>query len=140
MALEVPTSMDDLIYFTNRTIMLEEGSGKAKAWVYRKVCPECGKAKMGKPINEKTGKAKIRSTEYICPECGYTEEKSEHEETLTVEIQYTCPYCQHVGEATTPCVRKTWNGVKAYVFECDGCGKKVGVSKKMKAPKAKKKK
>ena len=133
MAVQAPTSMDDLVYFTNRVHDIDGGKAKIKAWVYRKECPSCGKAKMGKPVNK--GKVKVRSPEYVCPECGYTEEKKEHEDTLTVEVQYTCPYCGHSGEATTPYTRKTWNGVKAYVFVCDSCGKKIGITKKMKAPK-----
>jgi len=46
--LNEPESMEDVIYFTNRT--LEEGKGKIKAWVYKKECPKCNIAKMGKPV------------------------------------------------------------------------------------------
>ena len=127
-----PESMDECIYFTNRTL---ENNGKIKAWVYKADCPECGKAKMGKPVVK--GKVKIRAKEYVCPECGHTEEKSEHEPKLDVEVIYTCPYCGKSGEATTPYVRKTWQGVKAYVFTCDGCNEKIGITKKMKKSKKK---
>jgi hypothetical protein len=130
MALTHPQNMDELIYFTNRTIL---DGGKIKAWVYKKECPECGKGRMGKPVEK--GKVKIRASEYVCPECSYSEEKKEHEESLTVEVAYTCPFCKHIGEATTPYKRKTWKGVPSYVFVCEGCGEKIGISKKMKAPK-----
>lgn len=124
-----PESMEQLVYFTNRSI----GNGKIKAWVYKKECPKCHKAKMGKPVEK--GKVKIRASEYVCPECGFTEEKKIHEDTLTVEVKYTCPHCGNTGEATTPYIRKTFECVKAYVFECGKCGKKIGITKKMKKPK-----
>ncbi len=124
-----PESMDDLIYFTNR----KKDNLIIKAWVYKKECPQCHKAKMGKPVEK--GKVKIRAPEYICPGCGFKEEKKEHEDTLTVEIIYTCPHCSNQGEATTPYIRKSFEGVKSYVFECGKCGKKIGITKKMKATK-----
>ena len=40
MALKEPSSMDECIYFTNRTLV--GGKGKIRAWVYRKFCPKCG--------------------------------------------------------------------------------------------------
>lgn len=129
----IPEDMDDLIYFTRRA----EGDIKTMAWVYKKECPKCKKAKMGKPKDPKTGKTKIRSKEYICPECEYTEEKKEHEEQLTVEIQYTCTACKKTGETTTPCKRKSFQGVQSYVYTCNDCGEKMGVTKKMKKPKKK---
>ncbi len=49
--------MEDCIYFTNRTI----DSGKIKAWVLKELCPECKKALMSKPKDEKTGRPKIRA-------------------------------------------------------------------------------
>ena len=100
-----PTSMEELIYLTNRKV----GDGNIMAWVYKKECPKCCKALMGKPRDEKTGKAKIRAKEYTCPECGYTVEKQEFDQTLKVEIKYKCPYCGNEGETTTECKRK--NGV-----------------------------
>jgi len=127
-----PESMDDLIYFTRRAI----GTGKAMAWVYKKECPECHKAKMGKPVDK--GHVKIRAKEYVCPECGFTEEKDVHEESLQVEAKYTCPHCGKEGTGTTECKRKTFEGVKAYVVECEHCGGKIGITKKMKAGKKKK--
>jgi len=101
-----PKSMEHLVYFTNRAV----GNGKVKAWVYRKDCPKCHKAKMGKPIEK--GKVKTKAPEYVCPECGYKEGKKEHEDTLTVEIKYACPYCGNSGEATTEYKRKSFEGVR----------------------------
>ncbi|MFO8016093.1 MAG: hypothetical protein R6U32_03240 [Candidatus Woesearchaeota archaeon] len=130
--LEQPKSMDECVYFTRRTL---ENGGKIMAWAYRIDCPKCGKAKMGKPVEK--GKVKRRAKEYICPECGHTEEKEEHEPKLTLEVIYTCPHCGHEGEAKTEYKRKTFEGVPAYVFKCEKCGNKIGVTKKMKEGKKK---
>ena len=128
--LQLPNSMNECLYFTNR--------GDILAWVYKKECPECHKAKMGKPVEK--GKIKMRAKEYVCPECGYSEEKNEHEESCTVECQYTCPECGKEGEGTTPYKRKTFQGVKAFVVECEHCQAKIPLTKKLKEPKKKKKK
>ncbi len=122
-----PDSMDELIYFTNRTL---DNNGKIKAWVYKAECTKCHKARMGKPVEK--GKVKIRAGEYVCPECGHSEPKDVHEKGLVVEIIYTCPFCGHIGEATTEYRRRNFNGVPSYVFTCDGCGKKIGITRKMK--------
>ncbi|MFQ5474234.1 MAG: hypothetical protein ACE5DM_00190 [Candidatus Nanoarchaeia archaeon] len=129
-----PTSMKELIYFTNRDI----GEGKATAWVYRGDCPKCRKGRMGKPVNEKTGKPKIRAKEYVCPECGNTVEKKEYEETLECEIKYRCPVCRHEGEITVPYKRKKFGGKDAVVFKCGKCSEKIAITKKMADPKEKK--
>jgi predicted RNA-binding Zn-ribbon protein involved in translation (DUF1610 family) len=134
MALIQPTSTNDLLYFSNRL----DGNQRIKAWVYKKTCPQCGKAKMGKPVDEKKGKVKIRATEYICPGCGYAEDKKSHEESCTLEAVYTCGSCGKSGEATISYKRKTYMGVPSYVFECSHCGVKIAITKKMKALKAKK--
>jgi len=131
-----PESMEECLYFTNRT--LEEGKGQAMAWVFKSDCPECGKVKMGKPVDPKTGKVKIRAKEYICPECGHIVPKEEFESTMTMNIKYTCPFCSNEGEATTEYQLKSYKGVKAYIFECSKCKEKIGVTKKMKAIKKKK--
>ena len=128
-----PESMNECLYFTNRTI---GDLGKAKAWVYKKLCPKCGKVKMGKPIVK--GKVKIRAKEYVCPECGYVEEKKEHEESLKLELKYTCPECECEGDGEAPYIWKTFEGVKSILFICDNCDKKIAVTKKMKDPKKKK--
>ncbi len=135
MAVKEPESMDEVVYFTNRFL---ENDGKAKAWAYRIDCPECSNAKMGKPVEK--GKIKRRAKEYICPECGHTEEAKEHEKKLVIEVIYTCPHCSHEGTATTEYKRKTFQGVPAYVFNCENCGEKIGITKKMKSKKEKKKK
>lgn len=126
--------MDECVYFTRRAV----DGGKVMAWVFRQPCPKCEKGVMGKPLDEKTGRARIRANEYVCPECKYTVEKEEHEDTLTCCIKYTCQSCKHEGETEVPYKRKSWQGVKAIVYTCDGCKAKWGVTKKMKAPKKKK--
>ena len=137
MSIKIPESMDECLYFTNRTLGEE---GHAKAWVYKVNCPKCGKAKMGKPLNEKTGRPKIRAKEYVCPECGHTEEKVEHEEKLNMQIIYTCQFCGHEGEIEVLFKRKTFQGAKSVIFECAGCGQKIGITKKLKDLKKKKSK
>lgn len=126
--------MDDLIYFTRRKIGDKE-QGFVMAWVYRKLCPKCGKAKMGKPVEK--GKVKIRAKEYVCPNCGYSEEKKEHEESLTLEAKYVCPFCLKEGTATSEYKKKMVDGVPSYVITCEHCGKKIAITKKMKEGKKK---
>jgi len=138
MAVKEPESMNDLVYFTRRAV----GEGKVMAWVYRGICPECKKARMGKPINPKTKKPMTRATEYECPECKYRVPKEEYEETLECEIKYTCPKCKHEGETIVPFKRKTVQlfdeesqkkkAAKAIVFNCESCGEKILITKKMK--------
>ena len=125
--MKVPKSMEGCLYFTNRENML--------AWVYRKICPKCKKAKMGKPIIK--GKVKIRAKKYVCPECGYTEEKTEHEESLILEAQYTCPECGKKGESTGQYKRKRYKGIDAYVIKCQHCGAQIPITKKLKKIKVK---
>ncbi len=127
MALKLPDSMDDLVYWTNRAI----GEGKATVWVYRKDCPKCKKAKMGKPEND-TGGVKIRATEYICPACKYSVEKTEYEESLDACAIYTCPTCKYEGECTVPFKRKSVKGVHMLRLQCTKCKGNIDVTKKMK--------
>ena len=138
MTIKEPTSTDECIYFTQRTI----GDGKAKTWVYKEKCPECGKALMGKPRDKKTGRPKIRANEYQCPECKYTVEKEEYELTLKAQIKYTCPHCKNEGESEIPFKRKKIQrfneekGKKETVevlrTRCSKCGKDIDITKKMK--------
>jgi len=138
MTLRQPDSMDECIYFTNRTFE----NGKVKAWVFKGKCPKCGKGLMGKSRDEKTGKPKIRATEYACPECHYTEEKKDHEEKLTISIEYTCPYCQHRDELQMPYKRKKIQivdeetgkkrAIDSIRFQCSKCGKNIDITKKIK--------
>tara|TARA_Y100000034_G_scaffold127564_1_gene180519 strand:- start:232 stop:636 length:405 start_codon:yes stop_codon:yes gene_type:complete len=134
MTLTIPNSMNECLYFTNRSI---GEKGHILAWVYRKECPQCHKAKMGKPIDAKTGKVKSRSLEYVCPACGYKEEKTVHEESCEVQAQYTCPECGKEGEGVTQYKRKSYQGAKAYIVECEHCQAKIPITKKLKELKKK---
>ena len=124
--------MDECIYFTNRSI----DKGEVTAWVYRKDCPKCKKAKMGKPVVK--GKIKTRAEEYTCPACGYTEQKTEHEESLQLEAKYTCPYCGKKGESVGQYKRKNYKGAQSYVVNCQHCKEVIPITKKLKEPKGKK--
>ncbi len=132
--MEIPESMDELVYMTRREI----GIGKVFCWVKKQPCPSCGKAMMGKPRDAKTGKPKIRAKEYICPECNHTVEKEEYEETLTAECKYTCPHCGKEGEGSVPFKRKKIDGVDTIRFQCSTCERNIDVTKKMKDKKEKK--
>ncbi len=132
MALKVPNSMDDLIYWTNRSI----DKGKVMVWVPRQSCPKCQKATMGKPVGEE-GNVKIRAKEYVCPACKYTVEKIQYEESLTANALYTCPSCQYKGEYVGPFKRKNIEGVLTFRFPCGKCSKNIDVTKKMKGKKKK---
>jgi len=127
--------MEDCLYFTNRSL---EPKGSILAWVYRKLCPKCKKAKMGKPVEK--GKVKTRAEVYVCPACSYSEEKIAHEESLTLEAQYTCPKCGKDGESSAPYKRKAFMGVPSFVVDCQHCGEKIPLTKKMKNLKKKGKK
>lgn len=134
MALKEPENMDELVYFTRRT----NEDGKVRAWVFKEKCPKCKKGMMRKPIDKKTGKFKIREKEYVCPECNYTVDANEYEDTLTANIEYSCSACGKSGQIAIPFKRKNFMGVKAIVFECESCHKKIPITKKMKDPKKKK--
>lgn len=127
--MKFPESMDECFYFTRRTL---DNNGKIVAWVFKPDCPKCGKAKMCKPIDSKTGEVKIRAKEYVCSACKYTVLKDELEPTLDINIQYMCPHCGNSGEATAPYKKKKFQGVDAYIFECQGCHKTIPLTKKMK--------
>jgi len=134
MALREPESMNELIYLTRRVT----DDGKVRAWVFREKCPKCKKGFMGKPLDPKTGKIQIRQKIYICPECKYELPSTEYEETLMMNAEYTCGDCKKTGQISVPFIRKTFMGVKAVVFDCEFCHKKIAVTKKMKEPKKKK--
>lgn len=134
MALKFPDSTEECIYFTNRTI---DDKGKAICWVFKEMCPKCGKGLMQKPRDEKTGKPKIRAKEYVCPKCNHAVDKKEHEDTLTANVSYTCPSCQHKGEATTPFKRKMIDGVQTLRVKCEKCNANIDITKKMKLGKSK---
>lgn len=128
MALKLPESVEECVYFTQRAI----NKGYVKCWVFKEKCPKCGKATMGKP-RDKDGNIKIRAKEYVCPECGHTVQKQEYEETLTANVIYTCPYCEYKGEIQIPFKRRKFEGADSLVFQCEKCKAKIAITKKMKA-------
>lgn len=132
MSLKKPASMEECVYFTNRTIDL----GRAIAWVFRKECSKCKKGFMGKP-QEKGGKVDKKADHYVCYSCGYKESNDEFEKSLVLNVEYKCPYCGNEGETTTEYKRKNFEGMPSYVFECEKCHKKIGLTKKMKDTKKK---
>ncbi|MBS3135872.1 hypothetical protein J4401_02835 [Candidatus Woesearchaeota archaeon] len=127
--MKMPESADECFYFSRRSL---DTNGMAIAWVSKPDCPKCGKAKMGKPIDEKKGSVKIRAKEYKCPSCKFTVPKDEFDSSLTMEIKYKCPHCGKEGETKTEYKRKKFQGVDAYIFSCVDCGKKIPITKKMK--------
>lgn len=129
MKLREPESTEECFYFTNRQL---GETGEAMAWVYKPMCPKCKKAKLGKPVDEKTGKVKIRAKEYVCPACKSVFDKAKLDPTLTVEIKYTCPGCGNEGETTTEYKRKSFQRAPSYVFTCQKCNVKLGLTKKLK--------
>ena len=138
MPLRKPESMDECVYFTQRTLKDSKGevAGEIMVWTFRQYCPKCGKEKMGKPRDSK-GKVKIRATEYTCPACNYTVEKQEYEDSLVASAEYTCPECKTVGEGEIPYKRKNILGVPTLRFTCAKCKASLDVTKKMKEGKKK---
>ena len=138
MAIKQPNSMDECIYFTRRSI----DKGQVKAWVFKELCPKCKKSLMSKPRNPKTGKTKIRAKEYVCPVCNNIVQEEEYEGSLTANVEYTCPQCDHKGETQTPFKRKKVRifdeelqkkiTVETLRFSCQKCGKNIDITKKMK--------
>ncbi|HIH05401.1 TPA: hypothetical protein HA372_02455 [Candidatus Woesearchaeota archaeon] len=127
MALKRPESMDGCFYFSNRII----GEGKATAWVLRPQCSACKKGVLGKPI-KKNGKPDKKANYYECPECKHQETDESLSSTLVVSVGYVCPRCRHSGETTTPYQRKKFQGVNAFVFQCQKCNEKIPITKKLK--------
>ena len=140
MSLKKPNRIDECLYFTNRTIY----PGRATAWVFREECPSCKKGFMNKPQlhsrrnpQKKIGKVDKKADHYVCYSCGYEESNEQVENSLTLNVEYKCPFCGNEGETTTEYKRKTFDGVPSYVFECQKCNKKIGLAKKMKDTKRK---
>ncbi len=130
MTLLRPKSMSELAYYTRRAVIVDGKEGKTEVWVFKEKC-ECGSTPK---------KPKMRAKEYICA-CGKSIPSEEYEDTLTASIAYTCPSCGKSGETQVPFKRKKVtiikeNGKKARVdaisFECESCGFKINVTKKMK--------
>jgi len=134
-----PKSMDECVYFTNRSL---NEKGKIKCWVFKEKCVKCGKELMGKPRDPKTGKPRIRAKEYECPGCKYNVSEEEYENTLTASIQYTCQYCGNIGELQVPFKRKKvkifnedemkGKTIESLRFQCGKCSKNLDVTRKMK--------
>ncbi|HLD97197.1 MAG TPA: hypothetical protein VI934_02540 [Candidatus Nanoarchaeia archaeon] len=134
MALKQPESMDECVYFTQRS--LEGGKGSVKVWVFRQTCPKCRKAVMGKPRGS-NGKVKTRAEEYACPSCGNVVEKQAYEDSLTANAEYQCPACGSSGEAQVPFKRKNIEGIPTLRFQCGKCKANIDVTKKLKEKKRK---
>ena len=132
--LKKPESVEECVYFTNRII----DSGRAMAWVSRKQCPKCKKGIMGKP-QKKGGKIDKKADHYVCYSCGYQESSEQFENSLAINVEYKCPHCGNEGETTSEYKRKRFEGVPSYVFECQKCNRKIGLTKKLKSTKKKKK-
>ncbi|MFH1212199.1 MAG: hypothetical protein V1659_04720 [Candidatus Woesearchaeota archaeon] len=130
--LKEPNSMDECVYFTNRSA----DNGRIRAWAFRPLCEKCKKGLMGKPVEK--GVIKRRAPEYVCNSCGHTVGKEELESQLLLNIDYKCSFCGFESQTTTPYQRKKFQGVDSYIFECEKCRQKIAITKKMKAPKAKK--
>ena len=133
MPIKKPDSVDECVYFTNRTF----DNGRAMAWVFRKECPKCKKGIMGKPM-KKNNKIDKKADHYVCYKCGYMESNDQVENSLAINVDYKCPHCGFEGETTTEYKRKSFEGVPSYVFECQKCRKKIGLTKKLKEAKKKK--
>ncbi|MAG91084.1 hypothetical protein CMO83_00235 [Candidatus Woesearchaeota archaeon] len=135
MALKKPNSMEECVYFTNRTI----DSGRAMAWVFKKSCPKCKEGLLCKPA-KKDGKPDKKADHFDCNKCGHSESNEDVEKDLIVNVDYKCPYCGNEGEAQTEYIRKSFKGAKAFVFACGKCSQKIGITKKLKEIKKKEKK
>lgn len=91
---------------------------------------------MGKPL-KKGGKIDKKAEHYVCYACGYSEKNEQVENSLVINIDYKCPHCGNEGETTAEYKRKTFEGVPSYIFECQKCRKKIGLTKKLKERKKK---
>jgi hypothetical protein len=132
MALKKPQSMDECVYYTQRSL----GEGEVMCWVFKQDCPKCKKAVMGKPRDSK-GKVKTRADTYECPSCHYSVDKQAFEDSLLACVEYACPKCKNKAEKQIPFKRKNVNGVQTLRFGCDKCGADIDVTKKMKEIKKK---
>lgn len=131
--LKKPESMEECIYFTNRTF----DTGRAMAWVYKKKCTKCNDGVMIKPL-KKNGKPDKKSLIFVCDKCNIEESNEDVEKDLKLEVDFRCPHCQFEGQTTTEYIRKSFQGVKSFIFTCEKCHEKIPLTKKMKEPKKKK--
>lgn len=125
-SLPKPSSMEELLYFTRRTIK----DGRTVAWVFKVDCPECGDGVLQKPRKDDGG-VKTRSPYWNCSNCDY-ETKDDVDEGLDVNIHYICPHCGFEGDAQTEYERRTYYGEDAIVFQCRDCYQEIPISKKIK--------
>ena len=132
MSLKIPGSMEGCLYFTNRSI----GEGYAKAWAYRPNCPKCKKPSMGKPL-KKNGKVDKKADYFECKVCKHYMSNDEAESLARLEVRYKCPHCGNESETAAEYKRKVFEGVPSFVFERGKCGKKIGITKKLKNSKKK---
>ena|SRR3989344_3539447 len=133
MLMRKPESMDECVYFTQRSL---DEKGEVMAWVLKGDCPKCGKAKIGK-TRDKSGKVKMRAKEYACPGCSYAVDKQDYEDSLVAYAEYICPHCGNKGETQTTFKRKNIDGVQTLRFTCAKCSGNLDVTKKMKEKKRK---
>lgn len=122
----LPESMDELVYFTQRSL----GKGEATVWVYKGKCPKCG-VFMGKPKDRK-GKVLVRAKEYACPQCGHAEEKAAYEGRLTASCLYACPQCGSKGETSALFRRSKIDGIDTLRFQCQKCNASIDITRKLK--------
>ena len=91
---------------------------------------------MSKP-QKKGGKIDKKADCYVCSSCNYKESNEQVENNLVLNVEYKCPHCGNEGETTSEYKMKKFEGVPSYVFECQNCHRKIGLSKKLKAGKKK---
>ena len=84
------------------------------------------------------GKIDKKAEYYACYSCGYQEPNEQVENSLLINVEYKCPHCGNEGETTSEYKRKVFEGIPSYVFECQQCRKKIGLTKKLKDTKKKK--
>ena len=107
------------------------------AWALRPNSPTCKKGLMGKPI-KKNGKVDKKAEHYECQLCKHKETEKGMEPLMVVSVEYVCPHCKHSGETTTPYQRKKFQGVLAFIFQCQKCNESIPITKKLKEIKDKK--
>lgn len=91
---------------------------------------------MNKP-QKKNGKIDKKASHYVCNSCGYEESSEQVDNNLIINVEYKCPHCSNEGQTTSDYKRKIFEGVPSYVFECQKCHKKIGLTKKLKDTKKK---
>ncbi|MDO8628189.1 MAG: hypothetical protein Q7R56_00350 [Nanoarchaeota archaeon] len=139
MSLQLPSSVDECVYFTRRSL---GSKGKVVAWVLRETCKSCNKGVMEKPRDPKTNRFKLRAKDYTCTACKIVVPLDAYEDSLTLCSLYTCPSCSKEGESSVPYRRKKVKvfdeeagkekTADAVQFLCQHCSGKINVTKKMK--------